>query len=70
MDEIDRASIEIERTLERSLEKRVTFVGKSALFCEECDEPIPEARRQSLQGVKICVFCAEEAEARNRLKLT
>lgn len=31
--------------------------GDSAEFCAECDEPIPEARRQALPGVKLCVDC-------------
>lgn len=31
--------------------------GDSAKFCAECDEPIPEARRQALPGVKLCVEC-------------
>jgi len=30
---------------------------ESAEFCEECDEPIPEARRQAIAGVRLCVAC-------------
>ena len=29
--------------------------GESSLTCEECGEPIPEARRQALPGVRRCV---------------
>lgn len=29
----------------------------SAEFCDECDEPIPEARRQAIPGVRLCVNC-------------
>ena len=29
----------------------------SAKFCIDCDEPIPEARRQYIQGVQRCVVC-------------
>lgn len=25
--------------------------------CEECDEPIPEARRRAMPGVRLCVTC-------------
>ena len=34
--------------------------------CEECDAPIPEARRLAVPGVRLCVACqaAEDAEAR------
>lgn len=29
----------------------------SAEFCDECDEPIPEARRTAIPGVRLCVAC-------------
>lgn len=29
----------------------------SAAFCDECDEPIPEARRAAIPGVRLCVDC-------------
>ena len=28
--------------------------GESLHFCEECGEPIPEARRKALPGVRLC----------------
>jgi phage/conjugal plasmid C-4 type zinc finger TraR family protein len=31
--------------------------GESALFCVECDEDIPEARRRALPGVRTCIDC-------------
>lgn len=31
--------------------------GESAEFCVECDEPIPEARRKAVPGVKLCIDC-------------
>lgn len=34
--------------------------GESLTHCEECDRPIPEARRQALPGVRLCVACQEE----------
>ena len=27
--------------------------------CEECDAPIPEARRRALPGVRLCVPCQQ-----------
>lgn len=36
--------------------------GESLTHCEECDVEIPEARRKSLQGVRLCVACQAEAE--------
>lgn len=31
--------------------------GESLSFCEECDAPIPEARRKAVPGVRLCVAC-------------
>lgn len=31
--------------------------AESAAFCDECDEPIPEARRVAIPGVRLCVEC-------------
>ena len=36
--------------------------GESLPFCEECGEPIPEARRRALPGVRLCVECQEERD--------
>lgn len=33
--------------------------GPSLTHCEECDEPIPEARRKAIPGVHLCVACQE-----------
>ena len=40
------------------LRARRAPVGESAEDCAECGEPIPEARRAALPGVKLCVDCA------------
>ncbi len=31
--------------------------GVSLSHCEECNAPIPEARRQAVPGVRLCVAC-------------
>ena len=33
--------------------------GQSRAECEECGEPIPEARRRAVPGVACCVSCQE-----------
>lgn len=33
--------------------------GDSLTHCEECDAPIPEARRKALPGVRLCVSCQQ-----------
>jgi phage/conjugal plasmid C-4 type zinc finger TraR family protein len=34
--------------------------GESLKNCEECDAPIPEARREAVPGVRLCVGCQSE----------
>ena len=36
--------------------------GESLTQCEECDEPIPEARRKAVPGVRLCITCQSELE--------
>ena len=36
--------------------------GASAEFCDECGEPIPEARRKALAGVRYCVNCQSKID--------
>ncbi|MBT6278294.1 MAG: DksA/TraR family C4-type zinc finger protein [Chromatiales bacterium] len=31
--------------------------GESLLACAECDAEIPQARREALPGVRLCVSC-------------
>ena len=31
--------------------------------CEECDAPIPEARRRAIPGVRLCVACQQALDA-------
>ena len=33
--------------------------GPGLEHCEECNAPIPEARRKALPGVRLCVPCQE-----------
>ena len=36
--------------------------GESLRHCEECEKPIPEARRHAVPGVRLCVVCQEEQD--------
>ena len=38
--------------------------GPGLTHCEECDAPIPEARREAVPGVRLCVACQEQEDAR------
>ena len=44
----------------RQLEEQAS--KPSATECEECGDEIPEARRQAIPGVQLCVFCKEKQE--------
>jgi phage/conjugal plasmid C-4 type zinc finger TraR family protein len=37
--------------------------GPSATHCQQCGEPIPEARRVALAGVQLCIACQEKEDA-------
>ncbi len=37
--------------------------GTSRETCAECEEPIPQARRAAIPGVKICIDCQRERDA-------
>ena len=34
--------------------------GESLRQCEECGEDIPQARREAIPGVRLCVACQSE----------
>lgn len=40
--------------------------GESLTHCEDCDEPIPEARQKAVPGVRRCVGCQAEADGQQR----
>lgn len=64
-DTIDQANDLAQREIDNILAKRQTvFIGKSAINCLECGEPIPEKRRKLLAGCKLCVDCQQIREKR------
>lgn len=68
----DRATQAEENARDDALDRqrrRAGLSGKtpddSAIVCRECEEPIPDARRQALPGVQTCVDCQSLIEARS-----
>jgi phage/conjugal plasmid C-4 type zinc finger TraR family protein len=58
----------IEAHIEQAVRKARgrTAAGRESLtHCERCGEPIPEARRKAVPGVRMCVRC-QEADERTR----
>jgi len=43
--------------------------GPSLTHCAECGAEIPEARRNAVPGVRLCVGCQETAD-RNNVEIT
>lgn len=39
--------------------------GESLKVCEECGEPIPEARRKAIPGVRLCITCQQDKDLHN-----
>ena len=44
------------------LKARKALTGESLTHCAECEELIPEARREALPGVKLCIDCMQERD--------
>ncbi|GAB2656414.1 DksA/TraR family C4-type zinc finger protein [Arenimonas aestuarii] len=59
----DQIDATVKDAIKRARSKLPT--GPSLQRCEDCDEPIPEARRRALPGVRLCVPC-QEASDRNQ----
>jgi phage/conjugal plasmid C-4 type zinc finger TraR family protein len=56
-DQID-ASVEDAVELARSRLPK----GESLTHCEECGNEIPQARREAVAGVRLCVDCQQEVD--------
>lgn len=67
MDNIDQANERAEMYLKAQLDaatKRTTL--PTAHECDDCGEPIPEARRRTVPGVRLCIDCKELEELQQR----
>ena len=58
LDQIDRANELAEKERQIALAKhRQNRTALSLTHCEDCDEPIPEARRKYVIGCTRCIDC-------------
>ena len=55
---------QIDATIEDAVQRARSGLskGESLHRCETCDAPIPEARRQAVPGVRLCVNCQSEQD--------
>jgi len=42
--------------------RRELRTGPGLTHCEQCDAPIPDARRRAVPGVRLCVACQEQVD--------
>ena len=50
------------------LKARKAPVGDSLTHCADCEEPIPEARRAAIPGVKLCIDCMQERDSQHKTR--
>ena len=52
---------QIDATVKDAIERARSQLpqGPGLEHCEECDAPIPRARRDAVPGVRLCVACQE-----------
>jgi len=60
----DQIDASIADELARLQATRRAPVGDSLTHCAACDEPIPQARRTAIPGVKLCIDCQRGRDAR------
>jgi len=56
---------QIDATVEDAIKRARSRLpqGPGLAHCEECDAPIPEARRKAMPGVRLCVPCQEALDS-------
>ena len=65
-DDADRASELEERQRQDAFARWIKpFEGESLNNCDDCDAEIPQARREAIPGVSLCVECQQIEEKRN-----
>ena len=59
---------QIDATVEDAVKRARSNIpqGDSLMHCEECDAAIPEARRTAVPGVRLCIACQSERDAREK----
>ena len=55
---------QIDATIEDAVKRARSELprGKGLSICEECNQPIPQARRDAIPGVRLCVGCQSELD--------
>lgn len=67
-DDADISSIRVEQEINHKIfciRNRIGRVAESLKDCEECGNPIPEARRKLVAGCTTCVDCQTRLERKS-----
>lgn len=67
MDNADYANERMQQAIDEALAARKSkqVARESATHCNDCDDEIPETRRQAVPGCQLCIDCQEYYEKRN-----
>ena len=59
---------QIDATVKDAIKRALSHLkqGPGLAHCEECDAPIPEARRKAVAGVRLCVSCQDARDREER----
>jgi phage/conjugal plasmid C-4 type zinc finger TraR family protein len=60
----DAVQDQIDATVDAGVQRAKSLlpVGASLTHCETCQAAIPEARRQAIPGVRLCLACQAKLE--------
>lgn len=64
----DQIDASVEDAVKRARSQLGT--GESLSRCEECDAVIPQARREAVPGVRLCVACQSALDQENAVHAT
>ena len=66
MDDIERGQVldgmYREQALAAHAARQKSEGGMEVFYCEDCEDPIPEARRRASKGCTRCVDCQQEVD--------
>ena len=59
---------QIDATVEDAVKRARSNIpqGESPKNCEECDASIPQARREAVPGVRLCIACQSERDEKEK----
>lgn len=59
---------QIDATVEDAIKRARSELprGESRKICEECDAAIPQARRDAVPGVRLCIKCQSAKDAETK----